>query len=119
MWIRKIDKLRTTTSAVALVLVAEGTALGQSSPVENPPLEENVEQPLETIVVTGSKRDTTLIDSDLAVTVLDSKTIADARIRDFKRIDDLVPNVKFNESGQRGSIYITVRGVESNPFIIN
>jgi iron complex outermembrane receptor protein len=41
------------------------------------------------------------------------------RIRDFDRIDDIAPNVQFNESGQRGSIYITVRGVESNPFIIN
>ena len=71
------------------------------------------------IVVKGSKRDTELIDSDLSVTVLDKNAIEDARLRDFRRIDDLVPNVQFNESGQRGSIFITVRGVESNPFIIN
>ncbi len=73
----------------------------------------------DTIVVTGSKRDTALIDSDLSVTVFDSDAIEQARLRDFRRIDDLTPNVQFNESGQRGSIFITVRGVESNPFIIN
>lgn len=75
--------------------------------------------PLEEIIVTASKRDMALIDSDLSATVIDSSMIGEARLRDFRRIDDLVPNVQFNESGQRGSIYITVRGVESNPFIIN
>lgn len=73
----------------------------------------------DTIVVTGSKRDTALIDSDLSVTVLDARAIDEARLRDFRRIDDLVPNVQFNEFGQQGSIFITVRGVESNPFIVN
>lgn len=76
-------------------------------------------QAVEEILVTGTKRDTALIESDLSATVMDAKAIEEARIRDFRRIDDLVPNVQFNESGQRGSIFITVRGVESNPFIIN
>ena len=74
---------------------------------------------IDNIVVTGSKRDTALIDSDLSVTVIDAATIDEARLREFRRIDDLVPNVQFNEFGQQGSIFITVRGVESNPFIVN
>lgn len=74
---------------------------------------------VEEIIVTGSKRDTTLIESDLSATIIDANMIDQVRLRDFRRIDDLAPNVQFNESGQRGSIYITVRGVESNPFIIN
>lgn len=74
---------------------------------------------IEEILVTGSKRDTSLIDSDLSATIMDSNFIDQARLRDFTRIDDLAPNVQFNESGQRGSIFITVRGVESNPFIVN
>ncbi len=77
------------------------------------------ETQLETIVVTGTKRDTALIDSELSVTVLDSTTIEHARLTSFRRIDDLVPNVQFNELGQRGSVFVTVRGVESNPFIVN
>ncbi len=73
----------------------------------------------DTIIVTGTRRDRALIESELSVTVLDREIIEQARLRDFRRIDDLVPNVQFNELGQQGSIFITVRGVESNPFIVN
>lgn len=71
------------------------------------------------IVVTGQKRETTLQDSDGAVTVLDARAIDEARLRDFSQLDDLVPNVQFNQGGQLGNIFITIRGVESNPFIVN
>ncbi|MEM7431005.1 MAG: TonB-dependent receptor [Pseudomonadota bacterium] len=78
---------------------------------------ENTE--IDTITVTGTRRNRALIESELSVTVLDPELIEQARIRDFRRIEDLVPNVQFNELGQQGSIFITVRGVESNPFIVN
>lgn len=118
------SSLRGAGSAAILLMAATAqNAFCQASdpppPAGTPAQPETGELRAETVIVTGSKRDTALIDSDLAVTVLDSRLIADARLRDFSRIDDLVPNVKFNESGQRGSIYITVRGVESNPFIVN
>ena len=74
---------------------------------------------IERIVVKGSKQNKTLMDSDFSVTVFDETMIEDAKLRDFRRIDDLVPNVKFNESGQMSSVFITIRGVESNPFIVN
>jgi len=74
---------------------------------------------LEEVVVTGTKREATLQDSDVSVTVLDAEAIQQARLRDVRRIDDLVPNVAFNEKGQLGGMFITIRGVESNPFIIN
>lgn len=77
------------------------------------------EQEIEKIVIKGSKRPTDFIDSELAATVIDSVAIDEARLRDFRRIDDLVPNLQFNESGQRGNTFITIRGVESNPFIVN
>ena len=106
------------------VAVAAVTAcLSQSAFAQGDPTstaeESSSEAGPDTIIITGSKRDTALIDSDLSVTVFDSERIEDTRLRDFRRIDDLTPNVQFNESGQRGSIFITVRGVESNPFIIN
>jgi iron complex outermembrane recepter protein len=76
-------------------------------------------EPANEIIVTGTKREATLQDSDVSVTVLDKRTIDEARLRDARRIDDLVPNVQFNEKGQLGGIFVTIRGVESNPFIIN
>jgi iron complex outermembrane recepter protein len=74
---------------------------------------------VEEVIVTGTKQHSTLQDSDLAVTVLDAEAIEEARLRDVRRIDELVPNVAFNEKGQLGGIFVTIRGVESNPFIIN
>ncbi|MBM0105897.1 TonB-dependent receptor [Steroidobacter sp. S1-65] len=74
---------------------------------------------VEEVVVTGTKRDATLQDTDVSMTVLDEDAIQQARLRDVRRIDDLVPNVAFNEKGQLGGMFVTIRGVESNPFIIN
>jgi iron complex outermembrane recepter protein len=74
---------------------------------------------VEEVIVTGTKRNATLQDTDVSVTVLDAEAIQQARLRDVRRIDDLVPNVAFNEKGQLGGMFITIRGVESNPFIIN
>lgn len=71
------------------------------------------------IVVTGQKRNATLQDSDTAISILDKEMIEQARLRDFNQIDDLVPNVQFNQSGQMGNVFITIRGIESNPFIVN
>jgi iron complex outermembrane receptor protein len=71
------------------------------------------------IVITGQKRDGTLQDADASITVLDARAIDQARLRDFRQLDDLVPNVQFNEGGQISNVFITIRGVESNPFIVN
>ena len=73
----------------------------------------------DTIVVTVTRQETILQDADVAATVLTSEALSEARITDFRRIDDLVPNVQFNDSGQVGGIWISIRGVESNPFIVN
>ena len=110
-------RLRGLTAVIAVAALSAQPAFADPPKEEGDDTEQGSD--IETIVVTGSKRATSLLNSDLSVTVLNSAAIEDARLRDFRRIDDLVPNVQFNESGQRGSIFITVRGVESNPFIIN
>jgi iron complex outermembrane recepter protein len=56
-------------------------------------------------IVTGQKRDTTLQESDLSVTVLYAETIRET--------------AQFNESGQLSSVFVTICGIESNPFIVN
>lgn len=74
---------------------------------------------LSEIIVTATKRGTRLQETDLSVTVLDRETLNQARIRDVRQLDAAVPNVSFNESGQLGSTFIAIRGIESNPFIVN
>ncbi|MEM1187804.1 MAG: TonB-dependent receptor [Pseudomonadota bacterium] len=74
---------------------------------------------METVIVRGQKRDRSLQESDLSVTVFDESAIRETRLRDIRRIDDLVPNVQFNEAGQLSSVFVSIRGIESNPFIVN
>jgi iron complex outermembrane receptor protein len=69
--------------------------------------------------VKGQNRDMTRQEGDLSVTVLDSEAIAATRLRDVRLIDDLVPNVQFNESRQLSPAFVSIRGVESNPLIVD
>ncbi|QTD54453.1 TonB-dependent receptor [Parasphingorhabdus cellanae] len=96
-----------------------GVVVGVSSPAYAQNADQTLQAQDQTIVVTGQKRETTVQESDIAVTVLDAETIRETRLRDVRRIDDLVPNVQFNESGQLSSVFVSIRGVESNPFIVN
>ena len=102
-----------SAALIALALSAATPTLAQSDdPAQSPEV-------IDSIVVTGQKRDESLLESDLSVTVLGEQEIREARLRDIRRLDDLVPNVQFNESGQLSSVFVSIRGVESNPFIVN
>lgn len=112
--------------AVSLALLfvvaapADGAAEEADEPRTNPEESSDTDAAdLDTVVVTAVRRDTALQDADVAATVLNWKTLKEARVTDIRRIDDLVPNVQFNDSGQIGAVYIGIRGVESNPFIVN
>ncbi|MEM7503773.1 MAG: TonB-dependent receptor [Pseudomonadota bacterium] len=94
-------------------LATPSLALAQTSEAED------ASETVENITVTGQKRDESLLESDLSVTVLNEQAIREARLRDVRRLDDLVPNVQFNESGQLSSVFVSIRGIESNPFIVN
>lgn len=98
--------------------ILAGAVLGAVA-LSSPAFAQDDASSLGEIVVTGQKRTATLQDSDTAVTVLDARAIDEARLRDFSQLDDLVPNVQFNQGGQLGNVFITIRGVESNPFIVN
>ena len=73
----------------------------------------------EEIVVTATRQSTRLADAPVAATVLTDQFIRDARIDSLRQIDDYIPNVQFNQTGQVGGTYVTIRGIESNPFIVN
>ena len=74
---------------------------------------------LDKIVVQGTKQETTLQDADIAVTVIGREVLEAARVTDFRKIDDLAPNVQFNDSSPLGAVYISIRGVESKAFVVN
>jgi len=74
---------------------------------------------LDEIVVTAARRDQALADAPVAATVLTRQVVEDARIRSLRDIDAYAPNVAFNQIGQVGGTYISIRGIESNPFVVN
>jgi len=74
---------------------------------------------LDEVRVTGSKRDTPYLKSDLSVTVLDREDLKQAGVTEFRDLDKLAPNVKFNAMGQLSDMFISIRGIESNPFLVN
>lgn len=74
---------------------------------------------LDGVRVTGSKRDTPYLKSDLSVTVLNQEALKEAGVVEFRDLDKLAPNVKFNAMGQLSDMYISIRGIESNPFLVN
>ncbi len=74
---------------------------------------------LDGIIVTGSKRDTPYLKSDMSVTVLDREALKEAHVTEFRDLDKLAPNVKFNVMGQLSDMFISIRGIESNPFLVN
>lgn len=94
--------------------VSSAAALAQSVPPE-PRSDTSKEE----IVVTATRQSTRLADAPVAATVLTEQFIRDARIDSLRQIDDYIPNVQFNQTGQVGGTYVTIRGIESNPFIVN
>lgn len=105
---------------VALIPISQSNSLAATTP---PADELNKKRPAkqtsEDIVVRGTKRATSFLASDVAVTVLTKEILEQARIRDLRQIDRLVPNVHFNAAGQLSNMYISIRGVESNPYLVN
>ncbi|MEM1411277.1 MAG: TonB-dependent receptor [Pseudomonadota bacterium] len=100
--------------SLPLSLSASAQAADETdTPMENEP------GVIEEVVVIGTKQETTLQDTDVSVTVLTEQLLLDARVTDIARIDDLVPSVQFNDGNAVGGVFISIRGVESNPFIVN
>ncbi|WP_229726641.1 TonB-dependent receptor [Sphingomonas alpina] len=115
-----MNHIVTAASAAAIALGLAVPAYAETAAEEPAPTEGAAPQDKAgDIVVTATKRGTSLQDTDLSVTVLDRKALDAARIRDIRQLDAAVPNVQFNESGQLGSTFISIRGIESNPFIVN
>ena len=77
------------------------------------------EQAVEEIVIRASRQNTSLTELPGSVTVLDRELIKKARITNLRQLDEIAPNVSINQTGQVGATNISIRGVQSNPFVVN
>lgn len=78
-----------------------------------------VSSDIEKIIVQGSKQNQTLISIPASISVIDRQTIEQSGISALRDLDDMLPNVSISQIGQIGGSYISIRGVESNPFVVN
>ncbi len=74
---------------------------------------------IEKIIIVGSKMNQAVKDAPLSVTVFDREMMDKAGMMTLRDIDDYAPNVSISQIGQVGGSYISIRGIESNPFIVN
>ncbi|MFT5899229.1 MAG: iron complex outermembrane receptor protein, partial [Glaciecola sp.] len=100
----------------ALILVSTTMSLNSLAQSSNL---ESQEQSIEKIVVNGFKVKQTILETPNSVTVLSRELIEKANIEDLKDISKIAPNVSVNQIGQVGPTSISIRGIQSNPFVVN
>jgi iron complex outermembrane receptor protein len=94
------------TLAIALVNASLATnAMAQNTPKSKPVLEE--------IVVTATKRETNLMDTPIAITVMTEEALVQQGIANVKDIDKLVPNMDITIDSSQSAPVISMRGVRS------
>jgi len=93
-----------TRNALALAIGA-----GLAAQVQAQDQTENV---LEEVIVTASKRETTLQDLSMSVSAISMEAMQRAEINDISRVDQLVPGMQFASSGNE--VRIALRGTRQN-----
>ena len=71
---------------------------------------------LEEIIVTALKRETTLQDTPIAVTVIGSEDLQASQIRDIRDLTLLVPSLGIEQFNSPTNTEISIRGIGTSPF---
>jgi iron complex outermembrane recepter protein len=66
---------------------------------------------LEEVIVTARKREESLQEAPVAVSVLTGKSLQESGMRDIVKLAEVVPNLAFNTGGAGGAAAPTIRGV--------
>ncbi len=74
---------------------------------------------LEELIIYGSKFERSILDTPGSVRVIDKDVIEKANITSLRDVDNFTPNMSINQIGQIGTTSISIRGIQSNPFIVN
>jgi outer membrane receptor protein involved in Fe transport len=101
----------TSLAALALALLAAGPALAQTAPAapEAAPAPEAEEEP-EVVVVTATKREQTLQEVPVAVSVTSGAAIERAQVRDINDLQTLVPSLRVGQLQSSANTNFIIRG---------
>ena len=100
--------------ASLLALIIAGPAAGQTAPAQAPstPAAQPADTPTtsDDIIVTATKREQTLQDVPISVSVTDQRTVERAQIRDIIDIQSIVPSLKVTQLNAVGQTNFIIRG---------
>lgn len=96
------------TEAPAAPLPQEATAAGEAAATDR---KADSKQALPQVVVTATKRTTSLQKTPVAVTAISASTLEDAHVQNLLDVFSLVPSMQGTGQGDHGIISITLRGI--------
>ncbi|MGI9323324.1 MAG: TonB-dependent receptor plug domain-containing protein, partial [Pseudomonadales bacterium] len=92
--------------AAALLALAVAAPAGAQGP----------QQTIEEVVVTATKRETSLMETPLSVSSMSQEDLDSAGVKNLLDIGDLVPNLQVAISPEDSGVQVAVRGLTSNNF---
>jgi len=101
-------------SALAFAFFFQAPAFAQQQSEESP--DEEQDQAIDKIVVTAQKREQSLIDVPVAVTVLNSEAINRTFASNIEGIQQLVPSLNYRKGNTTRNSALTVRGIGTISF---
>ena len=98
-------------SALALSIALTGLASGYVTAQEG-----QAAEALDEVIVTATKRETSLMETAIAVSAFSQEAIDDAGVKNLLDIGDMVPNMQIALSPSDSGVQVVVRGLSSNNF---
>ncbi len=97
-------------SALAVVLCSSGTALAQETNETTASAQTQSAAPNE-IIVTATRRETTLQRTPLAVSAFSQEQLDRQQVVNVADIQRFVPSLQFNQQADNGAVLLTLRGI--------
>ena len=98
------------TGVVTLEVIATGAALAQEAPLPPAAPAKEASEALERITITSTKREQTLRDVPISVSVTSAATLEKAKVVDLIDLQSLVPSLKVTQFNAVGQTNFIIRG---------
>ena len=98
-------------SSLALTVVLSGLASGYVAAQDG-----RAAEALDEVIVTATKRETSLMETAIAVSAFSQESIDAAGVKNLLDIGDMVPNMQIALSPSDSGVQVVVRGLSSNNF---
>ena len=96
--------------ATAIALLVTSPAFGQTAPAQAEPQAEDESAESEEIIVTASKREQTLQDTPISVSVTTGEAIQQSQVRDLLDLQNLVPSLRVSQNQNSAATTFIIRG---------